>query len=85
MYTVKFDQLVGRSFPDFTVELSLAGLESALIAPHTARVVDGTRRKVERVDSCNLFPLVTVHEIRKCTSVSSVFALYTFSLFYGLV
>jgi hypothetical protein len=33
MYTVKFDQLVGRSFPDFTVELSLAGLESALIAP----------------------------------------------------
>ena len=72
----------GRSFPDFTVELSLAGLESALITPHTARVVDGTCRKVKRVDSCNLFPIVTVHEIRKCTSVPSVFALYSFFILW---
>jgi hypothetical protein len=49
---------------------------------HTARVVDGTCREVKRVDSCNLFPLITVHEIRKCTSVSSVFAMYTFFIFY---
>jgi len=66
------------------VELSLTGHESALITPHTARVEDSTYRKVKRVDSCNLFPLITVHEIRKCTSVSSGFAVYTFFLWTGI-